>query len=55
LFRNVISIAVYVIDKERAKEFYTSILGFGVAADPGPEEVNFLVSKNGRMSIYLED
>lgn len=53
MFISAGTIAVYVADKERAKKFYTDILGFEVAADLGPD-LCFLVSKNGRISIYLE-
>jgi len=53
MFKSVGAVAVYVTDKERAKEFYTSTLGFEVAADVGPN-LCFLRSANGSVDIYLE-
>ena len=53
MFASVGALAVYVTEKERAQEFYTSILGFEVAADLGPA-CCFLKSKNGEVDIYLE-
>jgi predicted enzyme related to lactoylglutathione lyase len=53
MFNAVTAVAVYVTDKERAKRFYTDVLGFDVAADLGPE-LCFLRSKNGEIDVYLE-
>jgi lactoylglutathione lyase len=53
MFERIGALAVYVTDKERAKEFYTSVLGFEVAADLGPD-LCFLRSPNGAIDIYLE-
>jgi catechol 2,3-dioxygenase-like lactoylglutathione lyase family enzyme len=53
MFKNVGALAVYVTDKERAKEFYTRVLGFRVAADLGPD-LCFLKSPNGAIDVYLE-
>lgn len=53
MFKGVRSLAVYATDKERAKEFYTGILGFEVAFDLGPE-LCFLKSRNGKIDIYLQ-
>jgi len=53
MFDSIGALAVYVTDKERAKAFYTSVLGFDVAADLGPD-LCFLRSPNGAIDIYLE-
>ena len=53
MFQGIGALAVYVTDKERAKEFYTSVLGFEVVADLGPN-LCFLKSNNGEIDIYLE-
>jgi catechol 2,3-dioxygenase-like lactoylglutathione lyase family enzyme len=53
VFQCIGALAVYVTDKERAIEFYTSTLGFEVAADLGPT-LAFLKSPNGAIHIYLE-
>ncbi len=53
MFKRTGALAVYVTDKERAKAFYTTVLGFEVAADLGPD-VCFLKSPNGAIDIYLE-
>jgi predicted enzyme related to lactoylglutathione lyase len=53
MFKGVRSLGVYVTDKERAKEFYTKVLGFEVAFDLGPE-ICFLKSPNKEIDIYLE-
>ncbi|MCK5052347.1 MAG: VOC family protein [Candidatus Cloacimonetes bacterium] len=53
MFKNINTLAVYVSDKEKAKKFYTDILGFEVSADLGPN-LCFLKSGNGKINIYLE-
>lgn len=53
MFSGVGALAIYVTDKERAKEFYTARLGFVVAADVGPN-LCFLKSPNGAIDVYLE-
>jgi predicted enzyme related to lactoylglutathione lyase len=53
MFDAVTAVAVYVTDKERAKSFYTEVLGFEVAVDLGPE-LCFLRSKSGKIDVYLE-
>lgn len=53
MFKSIGALAVYVTDKERAKEFYTSVLGFEVTADLGPT-LCFLKSPNGAIDVYLE-
>jgi catechol 2,3-dioxygenase-like lactoylglutathione lyase family enzyme len=53
LFTRVRCLAVYVSDMDRAKRFYTGILGFEVGAELGPNPC-FLRSKSGNIDIYLE-
>jgi catechol 2,3-dioxygenase-like lactoylglutathione lyase family enzyme len=53
MFTSIGALAVYVTDKERAKDFYTSVLGFKLAADLGPN-LCFLKSPNGGIDVYLE-
>lgn len=53
MFRSINTLAIYVSDMERAKRFYTEVLGFDVRVDLGPE-LSFLVSKSGDIHIYLE-
>lgn len=53
MFARVTAVAVYVTDKERAKRFYTEVLGFDVTVDLGPE-LCFLRSKSGEIDVYLE-
>ena len=53
MFSSVGALAVYVTEKERAKEFYRRVLGFEVVADLGPS-LCFLKSPNGQIDIYLE-
>jgi catechol 2,3-dioxygenase-like lactoylglutathione lyase family enzyme len=53
MFKSIGALAVYVTDKERAKQFYTTVLGFEVAVDLGPT-LCFLRSPNGAIDIYLE-
>jgi catechol 2,3-dioxygenase-like lactoylglutathione lyase family enzyme len=53
MYKSIGALAVYVTDKERAKKFYTDILGFEVAADLGPN-LCFLKSPGGEIDIYLE-
>jgi catechol 2,3-dioxygenase-like lactoylglutathione lyase family enzyme len=52
-FRSIGALAIYVTDKERAKEFYTTVLGFELVVDLGPN-LCFLKSPNGEIDIYLE-
>ena len=51
MFKSIHTIAVYVSDMERAKKFYTEILGFQVRVDLGPT-LSFL--KSGDIHVYLE-
>ena len=53
MFKSINTFAVYVTDKEKAMKFYTDILGFEVSADLG-QDLCFLKSRNGKISIYLE-
>jgi catechol 2,3-dioxygenase-like lactoylglutathione lyase family enzyme len=53
MFIDVSCLAVYVTDYERAKRFYTDVLGFDVRVELGPN-LCFLVSKSGGVNIYLE-
>ena len=53
MFAGVRTVAVYVTQIEKAKEFYSGLLGFGVSADLGPN-LCFLRSKSGQVHIYLE-
>ena len=53
MFKSINTLAVYVSDMERAKGFYTGILGFDVRVDLGPN-LSFLVSRSGKIHIYLE-
>ncbi len=53
MFNRIGALAVYVTDKERAKEFYTEILRFEIVVDLGPE-LCFLRSPHGAIDIYLE-
>ena len=53
MFKRISSLAVYVTDLQRAKKFYTDILGFDVRADLGPT-LCFLAFKSGNIDIYLE-
>ena len=53
MFNDVSCLAVYATDYERAKRFYTGVLGFDIRVEPGPE-LCFLVSKSGKVNIYLE-
>ena len=53
MFKGVQTLAVYVTDMVRARQFYTDILGFRVRADVHPG-LCFLASPNGRIDIYLE-
>ena len=53
MFKSVGSLAVYVTDLERAKKFYTEILGFEVRVALGPD-LCFLVSDSGEIDVYLE-
>ena len=53
MFKEVRTLAVYVTDMDRAKQFYIGILGFRLRADVHPG-LCFLESANGRIDIYLE-
>ena len=53
MFERIGALAVYVTDLERAKKFYTEILGFRIRVELGPE-LCFLVSESGLIHIYLE-
>jgi len=53
MFKSIRSLVVYVSDMEKAKKFYTEILGFEVTADLTPT-LCFLNSKSGKIPIYLE-
>jgi catechol 2,3-dioxygenase-like lactoylglutathione lyase family enzyme len=53
VFKEVRTLATYVTDMARAKQFYTKILGFKVRADVHPG-LYFLESAGGRIDIYLE-
>ncbi len=53
MFKSIHTLAIYVSDMERAKRFYTEILGFDVRADLCPT-LCFLISKSGNINIYLE-
>lgn len=53
MFRDVRALAVYVTNLKKAKEFYTTILGFELYADLGPN-LCFLKSKSGKIYIYME-
>jgi catechol 2,3-dioxygenase-like lactoylglutathione lyase family enzyme len=55
MFTEIRCLAVYVTDMERAKKFYTEVLGFEISADVHPN-LCFLRSKTGRgkVPIYLE-
>jgi len=53
MFKSIRSLGVYVSDMNRAKEFYTRVLGFEVAFDL-EENLCFLKSRNGEIDIYLE-
>jgi catechol 2,3-dioxygenase-like lactoylglutathione lyase family enzyme len=53
MFEGCDTLAVYAGDMARAKAFYTGVLGFEVRTDLGPE-LCFLVSKSGRLHLYLE-
>lgn len=53
MFESARTLAVYVTDMQRAKKFYTEILGFEISAELGPN-LCFLKSKSGKIYIYLE-
>ena len=53
MFKGVKTLAVYVTDKERAKKFYTEILGFEVSSDLGPN-LCLVKSRSGSLYIYPE-
>jgi catechol 2,3-dioxygenase-like lactoylglutathione lyase family enzyme len=51
MFKSINTIAVYASDMERARKFYTEVLGFDVKVDLGPT-LSFLQS--GDIHVYLE-
>ena len=53
MFTSVTTVAVYVSDMERAREFYTDVLGFRLSANIHPN-LCFLRSDSGKINIYLE-
>ena len=53
MFKDIKTVAIYVSDKEKAKRFYTEILGFVESVDLGPN-LCFLRSENGKINIYLQ-
>lgn len=53
MFKGANTLAVYASDMERAKAFYTGVLGFEVRVEPAPN-LCFLVSGSGELHIYLE-
>lgn len=53
MFKRIGCLVIYVTDMERAKRFYTEVLGFEVRVDLGPS-LCFLRSKSGEIDIYLE-
>lgn len=54
MFTNIRSIAIYVSDMERAKNFYVDILGFEIRADIPQANLCFLYTKNKKLSVYLK-
>lgn len=53
MFKRIRALAIYVTNMERAKKFYTEILGFEVSAEIGPN-LCFLESKSKDIHIYME-
>lgn len=53
MFDSVRALAVYVQDTEKARDFYTRVLGFEVESEVGPD-LFFLRSPNGNIRIHLE-
>lgn len=53
MFKSIRALAIYVSDMEKAKKFYTEILGFEVSTQLSPN-LCFLESKSGQIHIYLE-
>ena len=53
MFKKAKTLAVYVTDMARARQFYTDVLGFQVRADVHPG-LCFLKSRDGGIDIYLE-
>ena len=53
MFKKAKTLAVYVTDMARARQFYTEVLGFQVRVDVHPG-LCFLKSWDGGISIYLE-
>ncbi|MBN2379390.1 VOC family protein [candidate division WOR-3 bacterium] len=52
MFTSINTVAVYVSDMERAKDFYVDILGFKIKHDFG--NLCFLISESEKIYIYLE-
>ena len=52
-FDRIGALAIYVTDKKRSVNFYTTILGFEMVVDLGPN-LCFLKSTNGDINIYLK-
>lgn len=53
MFKSIRALAIYVSDMERAKRFYTEILGFKISAELGPN-LCFLESTSDNIHIYLQ-
>ena len=53
MFKDVKTVAVYVSDLERAKKFYTDILGFHLSAQVS-DDLCFLKASSGLVHIYLK-
>jgi catechol 2,3-dioxygenase-like lactoylglutathione lyase family enzyme len=53
MFQKVSALAIYVTDLERAKVFYTDVLGFEISAQVS-SNLCFLKSKSGKIHIYLD-
>jgi catechol 2,3-dioxygenase-like lactoylglutathione lyase family enzyme len=53
MFKGVRTLAIYVTDMERSRDFYTRILGFRVRVDVHPA-LSFLESADKTTDIYLE-
>ncbi len=53
MFSRMRALAIYVTDLERAKMFYTTVLGFEVLTDINPD-VCFLKSTSGDIILYVE-
>ncbi len=53
MFERIGALAVYVTDLERAKRFYSDILGFEISAELSPS-LCFLKSRSGNINISME-